>query len=52
MEWKEKKEKKILIRQRDEFIKVIQYAETQPNVPYMSVKLTGYARFGLLEKLR
>jgi proline dehydrogenase len=35
----------------DEFIKVIQYAATQPNIPYMSIKLTGFARFGLLEKL-
>ena len=35
----------------DEFIKVIQYAATQPNIPFMSVKLTGLARFGLLEKL-
>src|ERR1035437_8983296 len=34
-----------------EFIKVIQYAATQPNIPFMSVKLTGFARFGLLEKL-
>ena len=35
----------------DEFIKVIKYAATQPHVPFMSVKLTGLARFGLLEKL-
>jgi proline dehydrogenase len=35
----------------DEFIKVIQYAATQPNIPFMSIKLTGFARFGLLEKL-
>ena len=35
----------------DEFIKVIEYAGTQPHVPFMSVKLTGLARFGLLEKL-
>ena len=35
----------------DEFIKVIKYAATQPNIPYMSVKVTGIARFGLLEKL-
>ena len=34
-----------------EFIKVIEYAATQPNIPYMSVKVTGIARFGLLEKL-
>jgi proline dehydrogenase len=35
----------------DEFIRVIKYAGTQPNIPYMSVKVTGIARFGLLEKL-
>jgi len=35
----------------DEFIRVIDYAGTQPNIPYMSVKVTGIARFGLLEKL-
>jgi len=34
-----------------EFIRVINYAATQPNVPYMSIKVTGFARFGLLEKL-
>lgn len=36
---------------RDEFIKVIEFAATQPNIPYMSIKVTGIARFGLLEKL-
>jgi len=35
----------------DEFIRVINYAATQPNIPYMSVKVTGIARFGLLQKL-
>lgn len=35
----------------DEFIKVIQYAATQPNIPFISIKLTGFARFELLEKL-
>ena len=35
---------------RDEFKKVIDYASTQPNIPFMSVKVTGFARFGLLEK--
>ena len=35
----------------DEFIRVIDYASTQPNIPYMSVKVTGFARFSLLEKL-
>lgn len=36
---------------RQEFIKVIDYASTQANIPFMSVKVTGFARFGLLEKL-
>lgn len=35
----------------DEFIKVIEYASTQPMIPFMSVKVTGFARFALLEKL-
>jgi len=35
----------------DEFVRVIQYAATQPNIPFMSIKLTGFSRFGLLEKL-
>jgi proline dehydrogenase len=34
-----------------EFIRVIDYAATQPNIPFMSVKVTGIARYGLLEKL-
>ncbi len=36
---------------RDEFIKVIEYAATQANIPFMSIKVTGFARFALLEKL-
>jgi proline dehydrogenase len=36
---------------RDEFIRVIRFAGTQKNVPFMSVKVTGLARFALLEKL-
>ena len=35
----------------DEFIRVINFAATQPNTPFMSVKVTGMARFGLLEKI-
>ena len=35
----------------DEFIKVINYASTRPNIPFMSIKVTGFARFGLLEAL-
>ena len=34
-----------------EFIRVIDYASTQSNIPLMSIKVTGFARFGLLEKL-
>jgi proline dehydrogenase len=34
-----------------EFKKVIAYAATQPNIPFMSIKVTGFARFSLLEKL-
>ncbi len=35
----------------EEFIRVINYAATQNNIPFMSIKLTGMARFALLEKL-
>jgi proline dehydrogenase len=35
----------------DEFIKVIRYASSQKNIPFMSVKLTGFSRFELLEKI-
>lgn len=35
----------------DMFINVINYAATQPNIPFMSVKMTGFARHGLLEKM-
>lgn len=35
----------------EEFIRVVNYAASQPNIPFMSVKVTGLARFGLLEKL-
>jgi proline dehydrogenase len=34
-----------------EFIRVIKYAATQPNIPFMSIKVTGFARYSLLEKL-
>lgn len=34
-----------------EFIKVIQYAASQNNIPFMSIKLTGFARFELLQKI-
>ena len=29
----------------NEFIKVIRYAATRPDIPFMSVKVTGFARF-------
>ena len=35
----------------EEFIRVINYAATQPNIPFMSAKVTGFSRFTLLEKL-
>lgn len=34
-----------------EFIKAIQYAASQKNIPFIPIKLTGFARFGLLEKV-
>jgi proline dehydrogenase len=34
-----------------QFIKNINYAATQPNIPFISIKLTGLARFGLLQTL-
>jgi proline dehydrogenase len=38
-------------RATDEFIKVINYASTQKNIPFISIKVTGFARFSLLETL-
>ncbi|MES2647585.1 MAG: proline dehydrogenase family protein [Bacteroidota bacterium] len=35
----------------EEFFKVISYAGTQTNIPFMSIKVTGFARFALLEKI-
>jgi len=35
----------------EEFIRVIDYAATQPNIPFMSIKVTGFSRFALLEKI-
>lgn len=35
----------------EQFIRVIEYAGTQPNIPFMSIKVTGMARLELLEKL-
>ena len=38
-------------RARDEFIRVIRHAATCSNVPFISIKVTGMARFALLEKI-
>ncbi len=38
-------------RSCDQFIKVVEYAATQPNIPFISIKVTGIARFALLEKM-
>lgn len=35
----------------DEFINVIKYASTKKNIPFVSVKVTGIARFALLQRL-
>jgi proline dehydrogenase len=35
----------------EEFIKVINYAGTHENIPFMSIKVTGIASFELLEKI-
>ncbi len=35
----------------DEFIRVIDYAATQNNIPFMSIKVTGFSRFELLKKM-
>jgi proline dehydrogenase len=34
-----------------EFIKAIEFAATQKNIPFISIKVTGFARFALLEKI-
>ena len=34
-----------------EFIKAIQYAASQKNIPFISIKVTGFGRFGLMEKI-
>jgi proline dehydrogenase len=35
-----------------EFNRVIDYASTASNIPYISIKITGFARFALLEQLQ
>jgi proline dehydrogenase len=34
-----------------EFLKAIDFASSQKNIPFISIKVTGFCRFGLLEKL-
>ncbi len=34
-----------------EFVKAINYAASQKHIPFISLKVTGFARFGLLEKM-
>jgi len=34
-----------------QFIRTIEYAATQNNIPFIPIKITGFARFSLLEKL-
>lgn len=34
-----------------EFIRAIQYAATRPDIPFIAIKVTGFARFELLEKV-
>lgn len=36
---------------KDQFIQVINYAATQHNIPFISIKVTGLARFALLQTL-
>ncbi|MFZ9661466.1 MAG: proline dehydrogenase family protein [Chitinophagaceae bacterium] len=35
----------------DQFLHVLDYASTQENIPFISIKVTGIANIGLLEKL-
>lgn len=34
-----------------EFVKAIKYAASQKNIPFVSIKVTGFARFALMEKI-
>ena len=38
-------------RATGEFVKAIEYAASQKNIPFVSLKVTGFARFALLEKI-
>jgi proline dehydrogenase len=35
----------------EEFVRVLEYASSQPNIPFIGVKPTGFARMGLLERI-
>lgn len=35
----------------EKFLEVVEYATTQPSIPFISIKVTGIVRFSLLEKL-
>ncbi|WP_212002859.1 proline dehydrogenase family protein [Chitinophaga sp. HK235] len=35
-----------------EFIRAIQYAASRPDIPFIAIKITGFARFELLEKVQ
>ncbi len=34
-----------------EFVRAVQYAATQENIPFIPLKITGFSRFGLLERI-
>ncbi|RAJ83485.1 proline dehydrogenase [Chitinophaga dinghuensis] len=34
-----------------EFIRAIEYAASRPDIPFIAIKITGFARFSLLEKI-
>ncbi len=36
---------------KEEFIKVVNFAATQPHIPFISIKITAFARFKLLQRL-
>ena len=38
-------------RATNEFIKAINFAASQKNIPFVSLKVTGFARFALMEKI-
>src|SRR5690606_20573598 len=46
-----KEEEKEFDKAVPEFIKAIKYAASRENIPFISVKVTGFARFGLLEQV-